>query len=118
MYPAGVSLTFPYQFVHAGQGLEEGKVFATFLHRWQIDVRRLATEVMAVRHATHCLVKFRTPIPAVYADGTEAVSQRLKHHVAQVSQVQYLLQRGAFILDAKSLGGVRASELAQTKIVG
>ena len=32
-------------------------------------------------------------------------------------QVQYLLHAGAFILYAKSFGGVRASELAQTEVI-
>ena len=58
---------------------------ATLLHRWQIYVCRLATHVLAALHTTHCLVKLWATVAAVYADGTEAVSQRLEHHVAQVS---------------------------------
>ena len=117
MYPVGIATPFPYQFVHAGQGLQEGEVLPTLLHRWQIDVCRFATHVVAVLGTSHCLVQFGATIAARYADRAEPVAQGLEHHVAQVCQVQHLLHAGAFVLYAKSLGGVRASELAQTEVV-
>ena len=85
MYPVGASAALPDELVNGWQGLEEVEVLATFLHRWQIYVGRLATHVLAAADSSHCLVKFRTPIPAVYADGAEAVAQWLQYHVAQVS---------------------------------
>jgi hypothetical protein len=74
MYPAYVSFLLPYQFIHGGQGLQEGKVFPAFFHRWQMYVCRLASEVLGVLHATHGAVQFRATVSARYADGTEPVS--------------------------------------------
>ena len=117
MYPVGIPLLLPDEFVHGRQGLQEGEVLPTLLYRWQIYVRRLASEVLTVRHTANRLVQFRAPIAAIYTDGTEPITQRLQYRVAQVCQVQYLLHAGAFVHDAKSLGSVRASELAQTEVV-
>ena len=114
----GIAFPFPYQFVHDGQSLEEGQIFLAPFNRWQVYVCRLATHVLGIGSTTHGAVQFRATVAACYADGAEAVPQGLEHHVAQVCQVQYLLHRGAFVHDAKSLGGVRASELAQTEVIG
>ena len=102
--------------MHGWQSLEEGQILQPFLHRWQVYVCRLASEVLGVLHATHGTVQFRATVAARYADGTEPVAQGLQYHMAQVRQVQYLLHAGTFIHDAKSFGGVRASELAQTEV--
>ena len=69
-----VSFPFPYQFVHGGQGLQEGKILLAFFHRWQMYVCRLATEVMGVLHATYGAVQFGATVAAIYADGAEPVS--------------------------------------------
>ena len=97
MYPMCVSLPLPYQFIHGWQSLQEGKIFLALLHRWQMYVCRLASEVLGVLHATHGAVKFRATVSARYADRAKLVSQGLEHHVAQVCQVQYLLHAGAFV---------------------
>ena len=117
MYPVGLPLLIPDEFVHGRQGLQEGEVLPTLLYSWKIYVGRFTSEVVAVRHSTNGLVQFRAPIAAIYTDGTEPITQRLQYRVAQVCQVKHLLHRGAFVLYAKSLGGVRASELAQTEVV-
>ena len=117
MYPAGASAPLPDELVHGWQGLEESKVFPTLLHRWQVDIRCLTPHVLTVGYTTHCLVEFWATITAIYADWPKPITQRLQYHVAQVSHVQHLFHTGAFILNAKSLGGVRASHLAQTEIV-
>ena len=77
VYPADVSFPFPYQFVHGGQGLQEGKILLAFLHRWQVNVCRLASEVLGVLHATYGAVQFGATVAAIYADGAEPVSQGL-----------------------------------------
>ena len=118
MYPVGASAPLPYKLVEYGQVFHELVVFLSFGLRWQIDVRRFATQVLTVRLTANGLVQFGTPIATVYADGTEPITQRLQYSVAQVCQVKHLLHRGAFVRDAKSLGGVRASELAQTEVIG
>ena len=79
-------------------------------------VCRLATHVLGVLHSAYGTVQFWATVATRYANRAESVAQGLEHHVAQVCQVQYLLHAGAFVLYAKSLGGVRASELAQTEI--
>ena len=112
-----VSVPLPYQFIYGWKGLEEGQILLPFIHRWQMYVCRLASEVLGVLHSAYGTVQFGATVAARYADGAEPVAQGLEHHVAQVCQVQYLLHRGAFVLNAKSLGGVRASELAQTEVV-
>ena len=117
MYPEGASAPLPYKLVEYGQVFHELVVFLSFGLRWQIDVRRFASHVLTVRHTANRLVQFQGPIAAIYADGTEPITQRLQYHVAEVCQVKHLLHRGAFVHDAKSLGGVRASELAQTEVV-
>ena len=104
--------------MHGWQCLQEGEVFPALLHRWQVYVCRLASEVLGVLHAAHGTVQFRATVAACYAYGAEPVPQGLEHHVAQVCQVKHLLHRGAFVHYAKSLGGVRASELAQTEVIG
>ena len=116
MYPVGASAPLPYKLVEYGQVFHELVVFLSFGLRWQIYVRRLASEVLGVLHATHGVVQFGATVAAIYTDGTEPITQRLQYRVAQVCQVQYLLHAGAFVHYAKSFGGVRASELAQTEV--
>ena len=72
---------------------------------------------MGIGCTTYGMVQFRATVTARYADRAKLVPQWLEHHVAQVCKVQYLLHAGAFVLYAKSFGGVRASELAQTEVV-
>ena len=104
--------------MHGWQSLEEGQILQSFIHRWQVYVCRLASEVLGVLHATHGSIQFGATVAAIYADRAKLVAQGLQYHVAQVCQVQYLLHAGAFVIYAKSFGGVRASELAQTEVIG
>ena len=74
MYPAGITTTLPDEFMHGWQCLQEGKIFLAFIHRWQMNVCRLASEVLGVLHATYGAVQFRATVAAIYADGAEPVS--------------------------------------------
>ena len=78
MYPMCVSVPFPYQFIHGWKGLEEGQILQPFLHRWQVNVCRLASEVQGVLHATYGAVQFGATVAAIYADGAEPVAQGLQ----------------------------------------
>jgi hypothetical protein len=69
-----VSFPLPYQFIHGWQSLEEGQILQPFIHRWQVNVCRLASEVLRVLHATYGAVQFRATVAAIYADGAEPVS--------------------------------------------
>lgn len=77
MYPAGTSAPLPDELVHGRQCLEEGKVFSTLLHRWQIYVCRLASHVLGIGCTTYGAIKFRLAVSARYADGTKLVPQGL-----------------------------------------
>ena len=89
MYPAYVSFPLPDQFIYGWKGLEEGQILQPFIHRWQVYVCRLATEVLGVLHSAYGTVQFGATVAARYADGAEPVAQGLQYHVAQVCQVQY-----------------------------
>ena len=69
-----VSFPLPYQFIYGWQGLQEGKILQPFIHRWQVYVCRLASEVLGVLHATYGAVQFWATVAARYANRAESVA--------------------------------------------
>ena len=73
VYPGHTATLFPNQLVHGWKGFEKVVVLPSHILRGQMDVHRLASEVLAAACTAHGPVKLRAAVTAVYPYWPEAV---------------------------------------------
>lgn len=88
--PGAPAVILEEQLVEVHVLLDEAEVLAADLLRRQVDVHRLAREVLRVAHTVDALVDRRTAEATVHPDGPEHLAQRLAERLAEVEQGEQL----------------------------